>query len=107
NDRAKDCYIKALRYNNEQAQAYNNLGVIYRDVEQKYGTAADNFQRALKVNPDYLEARYNLAKTYWRLKKPAEARKEYEMLLAVNPNLADPHHDLGLMSLEDGELDDA
>src|SRR5579871_2942946 len=38
NDAAKEAFIKALRYNQEQAQAYNNLGVIYyRD--HSYGKA--------------------------------------------------------------------
>lgn len=106
-DKARDAYIKSIRYNNEQAQAYNNLGVIYREVDKKLGQAHDSFQRALKVNPDYTEARYNLALTLWRLGKRPQARKEYETILAVNPNLADPHHDLAIMDFEDGDMDGA
>lgn len=106
-DRAKDAYIKAIKYNNEHASAYNNLGVIYREVDRKLGQAHDNFQRALKVNPDFTEARYNLALTLWKLGKRDQARKEYETILAVNPNLADPYHDMAIMDYEDTDWDGA
>jgi tetratricopeptide (TPR) repeat protein len=99
NAKAKDAFIKALRYNQENAQAYNNLGYIYLQ-EKEFGRAHDNFKRALKVNPDYLEARWNLAQAYYGLKKPIEARKELQTVLAVNPNLADPHNLLCAMDLE-------
>lgn len=99
---AREHFIKALRYNQELAQAYNNLGFIYLKHEKSYGRAHDNFQRALKVNPDYLEARYNLALTYFFMGEKEKARKEYRTIIAINPNLADPWHDLGMMALEGG-----
>jgi Tfp pilus assembly protein PilF len=104
---AKEHFIKALRLNQELAQAYNNLGYIYLKYEKSYGRAHDNFQRALKVNPDYLEARYNLALTFFYMKDKDKARKEYQTIVAINPNLADPWHDLGIMALEDGDLEEA
>lgn len=104
---AKEAFIKALRYNQEQAQAYNNLGVIYLEKEQALGKAHDNFQRALKVNPDYTEARYNLARTYRQMKKYPEARKELMTIVAINPNLADPYHEICLMDLDEGQLEAA
>lgn len=106
-DRAKDLYIEALRKNNEQAQAYNNLGVIYGEVEGNWGRATAQYERALRVNPDYLEARYNMAKALMRLGKKDEARKQYGTVIAVAPNLADPYHDLGVMALEDGDVEEA
>ncbi|MGA9521015.1 MAG: tetratricopeptide repeat protein [Myxococcaceae bacterium] len=104
---AKEHFIKAIRYNQDHAQSYNNLGYIYLKVEKSYGRAHDNFQRALKVNPDYLEARYNLALTFFYMGEKAKARKEYQTIVAINPNLADPWHDLGIMALEDGALEEA
>ena len=106
NDKAKECFIKAIRYNQETAQAYNNLGYIYLQ-EKSYGKAHDNFQRALKVNPDYTEARYNLGLAFVRMKKFKQARKEFDTIVAINPNLADPHHYLGYMSLTEGKCEDA
>ncbi|MGQ0506408.1 MAG: tetratricopeptide repeat protein [Myxococcaceae bacterium] len=106
-DPAKEHFIKALRYNQEQAQAYNNLGFIYLNYDKKYGKAEENFLRALKVNPDYTEARYNLGVTYMRANKKEKARKEFRTIIAINNNLADPHHWLGVMALEEKKYNDA
>lgn len=105
-EKAKEYFIKALRYNQEQAQAYNNLGYIYY-TNRQYGKAHDNFQRALKVNPDYTEARYNLGLTFKDMGEKDKARKEFRTIIAVNPNLADPHHWMGVMALEDGAHEEA
>lgn len=119
-DKAKDCFIKALRYNNEQAQGYNNLGFIYYR-EKAYGKAHDHFQRALKVNPDYVEARFNLGLTYkgfaddyaqsGKLEKAKDyralAKKEFRTINAVNPSLADPFARLGEIEIAEGEFEEA
>jgi tetratricopeptide (TPR) repeat protein len=104
--KAKEHFIKALRFNQEQAQAYNNLGYVYYK-DKAYGKAHDNFQRALKVNPDYTEARYNLGLTFKDMGKKDKAQKEFRTLIAVNAQLADPHAQLGMMALEDGAFDEA
>lgn len=101
-DKAKEFFIKALRYNQEQAQAYNNLGMLYMK-ENAYGKAHDNFQRALRVNPDYLEARYNLALAFKALKENEKAKKELRTLVAVKGDLADGWAQLGQIALEEGE----
>jgi Flp pilus assembly protein TadD len=93
---AKEWFIKAIRYNQEQASAHMNLGKIYLD-EGSYGKAHDSFQRALKVNPDYIEARYNLGLTFLNMKELDKAEKVFLTLLAVDPNVAQVHHDLGVV----------
>jgi Tfp pilus assembly protein PilF len=105
-DKAKEYYIKALRYNQEQAQAYNNLGLIYQG-EQSYGKANDNFQRALKVDPDYLQARFNLALNYKAIGDIEKARKELRTLIAVKPDLADGWAQLGALEAEAGNHETA
>jgi tetratricopeptide (TPR) repeat protein len=105
-DNAKDCFIKALRYNQEQAQAYNNLGYIYYKNRQ-FGKAHDNFQRALKVNPDYTEARYNLALTFKDMGEQDKAKKELRTIVAINDSLADPFAQLGEIAHAEGALEEA
>jgi Tfp pilus assembly protein PilF len=103
---AREYFIKALRYDNESAQAYNNLGIL--DLEDKDpGTAEQRFRRALQVNPDYHQARYNLARTYLEMKKPEDAEKHLRQLLASNPNIADAHNLLGIILLEARNLAEA
>ncbi|PTL80693.1 hypothetical protein DAT35_28055 [Vitiosangium sp. GDMCC 1.1324] len=102
--KAKEFFIKAIRFNQEQASAYMNLGRLYLD-EGALGKAHDNLQRALKVNPDYVEARYNLGLTYLNMEKLDKAEKEFLTLLAIDPNNAQVHHDLGIVKyrLDDKE----
>lgn len=104
--RSKELLIKALRLNPEQAQGYNNLGLIYMD-EHAFGKAHDNYERALKVNPDYLEARYNLALSYMALRDFEHAKKELRTLIQIKPDLADPWGQLGQMALDEGENENA
>ena len=73
-----------------------NLGKLYLD-EGAYGKAHDNFQRALKVNPDYIEARCNLGLTFIDMNKLDKAKKEFLTILAVNPNVAEVRHGLGIV----------
>lgn len=103
---AKELFIKALRLNNDQAQAHNNLGMIYLN-ERMYGKAHDNFQHALRVDPDYLEARYNLALAFKGLGDHDSARKAWRTLLHVKPTVADAWGQLGAMELEDGNTEEA
>ncbi len=103
---AKEHFIKALRYNQEQAQAYNNLGYVYFK-SQEYGKAHDNFQRALKVNPDYIEARYNLALAYRSMDQKDKAKKELRTIIAVNNLIADAHATLGSILHEEGANEEA
>lgn len=105
-DKAKELFIKALRYNNEQAQAYNNLGYVYFK-EKSFGKAHDNFQRALKVNPDYVEARYNLALAFKGLEQKDKAKKELRTIIAINNQIADAHAQLGQLLHEEGSLEEA
>ncbi len=104
--KAKEFLIKALRLNQDQAQAYNNLGMLYMK-EQGYGKAHDNFQRALRVNPDYLEARYNLALAFKALNQLDKAKKELRTLLHVKPDLADAWGQLGQIAVDEGETETA
>jgi Flp pilus assembly protein TadD len=103
---AREFFIKALRLDNESAQAFNNLGVL--EMEGKdYGSAEKRFLRALQVNPDYHEARFNLARTYQSMGKREDAEKHLRQLLATNPAIADAQSLLGILRLEAGDLDEA
>jgi tetratricopeptide (TPR) repeat protein len=103
---AREHFIKAIRFNQDHAAAYMNLGKLYMD-EQAFGKAHDSFQRALKVNPDYVEARYNLGLTFINLNKLDRAEKEFLTLLVVDPNNAQAHHDLGIIRYRQGSMDEA
>lgn len=90
---AKGWFIKALRNFQDQAQAANNLGILYLE-ENRLAEAEGVLRQALKTNPDYAEARFNLALLKLKQNKPAEAEKAYRQLIVSAPNVTDGH--LGL-----------
>ncbi len=54
----------------------------------------DAFREALRLKPDYTEARFNLGLVYWQLGRKDEARAEQQRLKAMDAALAGRLRDL-------------
>ncbi|MCU0700529.1 MAG: tetratricopeptide repeat protein [Myxococcaceae bacterium] len=96
NDRsgAKAWFIRALRNNENQHQAANNLGVMYLE-DGRLAEAEAMFHQALEGNPDYAEARSNLAAVHLRQRKFAQAEKAYRQLIISAPLVTNGYLGLG------------
>ena len=57
-DRAIAHYTKAIELNSEYAVAYNNRGMLF-GRRGEYGKALEDFERALRVDPSYWQAKRN------------------------------------------------
>jgi tetratricopeptide (TPR) repeat protein len=89
---------------------HNNLG----DVWTRRGDlnkAAEEFQLAIKLKPNYADAYHNLANTYWAMGRIDEAIAGYQEALEFNPNiwqayqrLAIIHYNLGNRGLAEQYL---
>lgn len=64
NDKAVDWLKKVTRYFGDQdAVPYNSLGVVLDDMG-RYDEAVENYLHAIKINPGYSEAYFNLGLVY-------------------------------------------
>ncbi|MEN8135572.1 MAG: tetratricopeptide repeat protein [Thermodesulfobacteriota bacterium] len=92
--KAIDCYTVVLSNDQNNAEAYNNLGVALKKINQ-LEDAAGNFRKALKIRPVYDEAFVNLGVVLFEEGKPEEAIDCYRKALSINPQLSEAYINLG------------
>jgi Flp pilus assembly protein TadD len=69
--------------------------------------AIEHFQRALQINPDYMEAHYNLGCALIQKGNVDEAITHFQKALQIKPNGAEVHINLGCALLQKGNMDEA
>jgi tetratricopeptide (TPR) repeat protein len=94
-------FRQALRHQPEHVHAQNHLGTVLAQ-QGKLAEAAGCFGRALRLNPGFSEAQRNLQQTITRLRQ----RKRVDAV-AVDPQLAEAHHTLGLALARQGKPEEA
>ena len=70
---------------NAWAEDYYAVGISYYKKEN-YSKASENFERAIKINPKNVNARYYLAQTYLMQKRIDDAADQYNRIIVLNPN---------------------
>lgn len=114
-DKALADYDDAIRYNKNKSlhSVYNNRGCLYRDrggEKRDYAKAIADFNKAIALKPNYENAHYNLALTYYQLNRSGEALESLNRAIELNKNAADAYyyrsalhlrHDKGEAALED------
>jgi len=73
---------------------YNKAGIAYHQM-QNFSAAKKNYEKSLKLNPEYSEARNNLGTLYFAQKNYRGAIREYNRALKLNPRSATYHSNLG------------
>jgi tetratricopeptide (TPR) repeat protein/predicted nucleotidyltransferase len=90
----------------EEAYRANNLGVAL--LEQfKPKEAAEQFRRALRLDPKLSLPRINLAVALFNVPDIDAARTEAEAAAAASPDAPQPQYILGLIAKQQGRSDDA
>ena len=87
-------------------RTHYNLGKAYTDLGLT-DKAIDEYQAALKLDPDYADARNNLGLSYLSKGSADEAIRECRAALNMNPEDPDYHDNLGMVYLEKGLMDKA
>ena len=101
-DAAKKWFIKALRSNNEQAQAYNNLAILYQQDGQ-YDRAAGELPARPASGPRLPQRPLQPGGHPAQAEAAGRCPEELRKILAVNPSLAEPHYLLALIAFEQGQ----
>ena len=93
---ALDAYDEALRRSiGEPEEVWLNKGVIQTDDLHDAGAAIAAYQQALKLNPAYLPALFNLGNAYEDLGDREAAAAQYRRMLEIAPQAAEPLARLG------------
>lgn len=99
-DKLGQAYLKKKRwadavavFNNLQiyrpdSKTFNSLGEAYYETD-KYEDALTAFNNALAYDADFEQARYNLGRTYIKMKNPEMAQVQYEILRNARSDWAD------------------
>jgi tetratricopeptide (TPR) repeat protein len=88
---AIDAYREALE---NSPVLWNKIGIAYHQM-MDLNAARKHYENALRLDPDYAEARNNLGAVYYARKNYKRAIKEYNKALKINPNSASVYSNLG------------
>ena len=81
---------------------FNILGAVLAE-QNKPQEALENYNKSIKINPNYTQAYNNLGVCLYRLGKINEAIQCYQKAIEIEPNHADAHNNLGAAFKELGE----
>ena len=95
--KAKAAALKALELDNSLAEPHAALGVVKRDFEWDWSGAEEEFQRAIELNPRYVEAYHWRGTLLSMLGRHAEALCEKSKALAIDPLSVNIRTDLARM----------
>src|SRR3990172_13153783 len=97
------CDIAGAQQKTIEARKHNQRGRVYYN-RGNYAKAIEEFQRAVRLTPNDVEARANLASAYERLDRLAEAEREIRIAIAQRPDRAANYGVVGAIYAKGGKL---
>jgi tetratricopeptide (TPR) repeat protein len=96
----------ALEVTADNYVAHDNLGVAL-SKQGKQAEALGHYAEAVRLNPNFAEARYNLGVALEERGQPEQAFEQYRAVVRLNPRHARAHYNLGVALWARGALDEA
>jgi Flp pilus assembly protein TadD len=94
-NKAKDYWDKAIAANPQMAEAYNNRGLAFYNLE-RHQQAINDFSQAIRMKPQYAEAFNNRGNAYYALDQYAKAEADFNKSLELKPKYAEALLNRGL-----------
>lgn len=89
-------WLATANYSPSSAQNHNNLGDYY-GRQRNYEKAIEEFQTAIKLQPNYGDAYHNLGNIYQQINDYEKALTNYQKALEFNPNLWQSLQNIGFI----------
>jgi tetratricopeptide (TPR) repeat protein len=112
-DAAEAAFKKAIEINPNSADAYNGLATVYNS-QKKFDLAAEAGAKAQQLSAagtpgggGSASGAFNQGVILWNAGKIAEAKKNFEEAVRLDPKLADAHYWLGMALVNEGKLPEA
>lgn len=86
--------------------AHFNLGAAFADRGEA-DLAVQEYRRAIKMRPDFVDAYYNLATTLAKQGRLELSARYFRKVLRIAPDYAEAHDNFGIVLAQQGRLDDA
>jgi tetratricopeptide (TPR) repeat protein len=115
---AEAAYRKALEIKPNSPEAYNGLATVF-NAQRKFDEAAAASAKAVELSGGAAgaaggaagggnaDAIFNQGVILWNAGKIAEAKKQFEEAVKINPNHAGAHYQLGMALINEGKLAEA
>ena len=106
-------FVLALVCAASPAVAQSATAVVYRDIGNtlmRHGRPADaakSYEDALRLRPDFHDARRGLGMAFMKLNRPGAAEREFRRLVEARPSDAGAHYALGSALSARGQHEDA
>ena len=99
-------FREAERKTRKLLKRYSDAIVLYNILsaaqlsQQKFTDAAETLEKALSLNPGFVDGEYNLALAYMNLDRAEDAVERLKNVIRQRPNLAEAYNNLGAMHLK-------
>jgi len=94
-NKAKDSWDKVIAANPKMAEAYNNRGLAFYNLEL-HQQAINDFSQAIRMSPQYAEAFNNRGNAYYALDQYEKAEADFNKSLELKPKYSKAHLNRGL-----------